>query len=90
MAVNKLGIDCETKGKGELIRRLRALKTTVAIEDRGAYHQDPSESQLAIDTHLTEDELDNWLWRTKVPCDYTGTFERKDDFLTEQRGCAHA
>ena len=77
--MNKLGIDCKTKGKNDLIRALRQLKTTYSVDDCGAYQADKSLSMLYIDTEWTEEEMDNWLYKTKVPCDYIGTFKRERD-----------
>jgi hypothetical protein len=76
--INKLGVDCETHDKKELIGRLGKLKTTVTVEDGGMYHQDKEYSQIWIDTTMTEEELDCWLFETKfkdaIPI---GVFVRK-------------
>lgn len=71
-----LGIDVETRDVNRLISRLAKLKSTIIIENGGAYHADKSYSQVHITTTMTEDELDDWLYRTKHDCEYVGTFER--------------
>lgn len=73
--MNKLGIDTPTRTVRSLIRRLKALKTTEFVCDGGAYREDMDISQVLIDTSWTEDELENWLCRTKG-VDYFGTFTR--------------
>ena len=69
------GIDVETRHKGLLIHRLRALKTTESVEDGGEYYEDRNYSQVWLTTSWTEKELDDWLYRTKG-IEYVGTFER--------------
>ena len=74
--MNKLGIDVPTKGVKQLIRRLKALKTTEFVVDGGAYREDRSISQVLLDTSWTEKELEDWLYRTKG-VDYIGVFVRR-------------
>lgn len=76
--MNKLGIDVRTKDKARLMARLRGLVSTVSVQDGGTYHEDPSYSQVWLDTSKTEGELDAWLYGTKG-IEYVGTFERKSD-----------
>lgn len=76
--MNHLGIDVLTKDANKLIHRLRRLKTTIGVEYGGAYWEDRSYSQIHIATEMSEDELDDWLYRTKHGCDYQGVFERKE------------
>jgi hypothetical protein len=61
----KFIIDCYTKNKAEGIRRLKALKTTVEVEDGGEYTNARECSQILLETSLTEQELDSWLYNTK-------------------------
>ena len=75
--MNKLGIDCPTKGVKQLVRRLKALKTTDFATDGGAYREDMNISQVLIDTIWTEKELEDWLYRTKG-MDYIGVFVRRE------------
>lgn len=58
--MNKLGIDVETRHKAHLIRTLKRLKTTEAVEDGGAYWYDRHYSQVHLTTTWTESELDDW------------------------------
>lgn len=73
--IHHLGIDCTTKGKAMLMRRLRALDTTISVTDGGEYHQDRSLSQVHLEATMTESELDTWLYRNGM-LEYIGTFER--------------
>jgi hypothetical protein len=79
MATNSLGhtvgIDCETKGKNEIIRRLRALASAHTVEDRGAYHEAPGCSMIYVTTLWTESEVEDWLYGNNL--DYLGTFDPK-------------
>lgn len=59
-------IDCETKGKKRIINRLSKLKTTYSIVDNGEYWQDRFYSQVLIDSDLTEDQLDHYLWQNNL------------------------
>lgn len=74
--INSLGIDCETKGKALIICRLSALKSTFCVVDGGVYHEDASCSQIHLETAMTEDELEHWLWSSKANFAYLGTFTR--------------
>ena len=51
--MNKLGLDIDTIMKKEVIGRLKKLKTTIAISDRGPYNQEMSTSMLWNDTEHT-------------------------------------
>jgi hypothetical protein len=62
---NLFGIDVETKHKATVIRRLRALKSTIQVEDGGVYHEDKNYSQIHLKTTFDLDVLENWLWATK-------------------------
>jgi hypothetical protein len=62
---NTFGIDVETVNKATVLRRLRALKTTVEARDGGMYHADRTYSQVHVDTTKTEAELESWLYNTK-------------------------
>lgn len=79
--MNKLGFDVSTHAAKEVIGRLRKLKTTERVENMGQYHQDRSWTMVWIDTSWTEEELNDWLYKTKFTdsVDY-GTFKREKDF----------
>ena len=62
----ELGIDVETKGKREIIRRLKRLISTIDVGDGGEYREDRAYSQVHITTEKTEDELDYWLWKNNL------------------------
>jgi hypothetical protein len=71
--LNTFGIDTYTKGCKSLVRRLNSLKTTGIAEQGGVYREEPSLCQVIVSTTWTEDQLDDWLWRTKG-IDYIGIF----------------
>lgn len=66
-------IDTNTKGHKRIVRRLSLLKSTLAIQDNGQYNNCPECSQISVESTLTEDELDNWLWKNSL--DYIGVVE---------------
>jgi hypothetical protein len=71
----QLGIDVQTRDIKVVMRRLGRLKSTESIASGGAYREDQSYSQVHVDTSMSEDELDHWLWKTKG-VDYVGVFDR--------------
>jgi len=71
--MNTIGIDCMSLGVNKLIRRLEKLKKVFTVTNCGKYRQDESYSQLRIETLMTEDDVDTWLYRFS-PIDYVGTF----------------
>lgn len=77
--MNYLGIDVESYGAGLLISKLRRLKTTHNIRNMGRYRHDPSWTMLYIDTELTEEELDEWLYNCSFPDGFinSSVFTRK-------------
>lgn len=76
---NAFIVDVETKDKNNIIRRLSALKSTIAVVDGGAYCQDPLYSQVHIVSNLTEDQLDDWLYKNNF--DYVGVVEGENTDL---------
>ena len=81
MGINKLGIDCATRGYKVLIANLKRLKTTISIESMGVYHFNKSYTMLHIDTTMSIGELDNWLYNRNSGgiWESIGTFERKEN-----------
>lgn len=73
--INKFIIDVETFDIKRIIRRLKRLKSTIEVTNGGQYVLEPDSSQIWIDTLLTEDQLDHWLWKTGM--EYIGVIERK-------------
>lgn len=78
--MNYLGIDVESRGAGLLISKLRRLKTTHNIRNMGRYTNDPSWTMLYIDTEMTEDEMDAWLYGCRFPDGWisSSVFTRQD------------
>lgn len=76
-------IDMRTKDQNKTIAALRMLKTTLDVQDGGMYHQDNSYSQIWLESVLTEDQIDDWLYRRGF--DYVGVVEdtRTEDKRTE-------
>ena len=66
-------IDCQTKGKGTLIRRLARLKTTIAVSDGGVYREDTTLSQVHLESSLSESDVDYWLWKNNF--EYVGVVD---------------
>ena len=75
---HRLGIDVETRCASALARRLAPLKTTMSVIKAGAYREDPGYTQVWVDTRMTEDELEDWLYRAKG-IDYVGVWQRRED-----------
>lgn len=76
--MNHLGIDCSTVGKKTLMRRLAQLKSVHSVSDGGEYVEDRSYSQVHVVTTMTEDELEEWLYKYS-PIDYVGVFQMEAD-----------
>lgn len=76
--IHRLGIDVETHSASTLVRRLGQLKTTFNISNAGAYREDPGYTQGWVDTRMTEDEMEDWLYRAKG-IDYVGVWQRRED-----------
>lgn len=64
-------IDTETSTHKAAFRRLERLKSTKFIRDNGMYCHCNECSQIYIETTMTEEELDHWLWSTNG-VDYFG------------------
>ena len=63
-------IDTNTKGHKLIVRRLSRLKSTIFVTDNGQYNNCLECSQLSVESTLSEDDLDNWLWKNNL--DYIG------------------
>ena len=75
----KIGIDVATRDARRLVARLKRLKSTHAAGIIGAYHTDPTDSQIWVDTSRSVEDLEDWLWRVKHNCEYVGVFEIAED-----------
>ncbi len=67
-------LDAHTSSKTKIINRLRKLKSTVKVIDNGAYKEDVFFSQIYIESRLTEEQLDRWLYEVKG-IEYAGLVE---------------
>jgi hypothetical protein len=74
MKTHNLGIDCDTRGKKALIRRLARLKSVEYVEDGSEYQMDHNYSQVRVTTTMCEDALEDWLYKYS-PIDYVGVFQ---------------
>lgn len=74
----RLGIDVETHSASALVRRLAQLKTTFNIIKAGAYREAPGYTQVWVDTRMTEEQLEEWLYKAKG-IDYVGVWQRRED-----------
>lgn len=74
--LNTIGIDIESFCAKKAIRAIGRWVSTVAVEYRGAYREDPSYSQLSVTTSLTESELEKRLDGV-ADILYVGLFEIK-------------
>lgn len=77
MQVYNLAIDVVTKDAKRLINRLKRLKSTNHIENGGMYSMDLSYSQIWIQTTMSENDLDDWLYNVNHGCEYVGIFSRE-------------
>ena len=68
-------IDVESRFLKALISKLKRLKTTVAIQSGGAYHQDKSYSQVWFNSSWTLPQLEDWLYNYAHPVEYVGAVE---------------
>ena len=73
----ELYIDVETKAGRKLYNGLKKLKTTHYIEEPAMYHMDNSFSRILIDTDLTEDQMDERLYKVKYAIGYIGVITNK-------------
>lgn len=77
MQVYNLAIDVVTKDAKRLINMLKRLKSTKHIENGGMYGMDLSYSQIWIQTTMSENDLDDWLYNVNHGCEYVGIFSRE-------------
>ncbi len=63
-----LRVEVYTQEKNVVIGRLKALMTTVVIEDMGELWEDPVFSALNITTTKTDVDMDRWLWSHHIGC----------------------
>jgi len=77
LTVNSLGIDVATRDVKKLIGKLSRLKTTDSVVNGGMYLMGKNYSQIHIDTLMTENQLDDWLYTVDHGADYVGVFVRK-------------
>ena len=73
----KLGIDVATRDVAKLCRRLNRLASVISATDGGVYWQDQTYSQVHVETSMTEEQLDEWLYNVCHGADYYGTFSRE-------------
>lgn len=65
--MNYLGIDVESRAAGLLMSKLRRESATMNIRNMGKYTEDLSWTMIYVDTTMTEEELDTWLYSCSYP-----------------------
>jgi len=77
--VNYLGIDVSKKVASLVVSRLRKQKAVAGVLNQGPYREVPDVCRVLVDCTWTEDELDDWLYRLRLPdSDFEyGTFTRQ-------------
>lgn len=76
MQVNNLGIDGFTQDATNLIDALRASDKVVSVSGPFPYPEDDRLCQLHVNTPMSEDELENFLFANKDVPDFQGVFTR--------------
>jgi len=71
--MRKLGIDVSTDDQSLLIVELSEQPEVYSVRDGGVYREDVTYSQVIVETSWTEDELDDWLYKS-TSADYVGVF----------------
>lgn len=69
--MNKFIVDHYTYDYKKTLYAINRRKNTTATFN-GVYYQDKECCQLIVETDMTEEELDHWLWSTKSVGDYIG------------------
>jgi hypothetical protein len=64
--IQVIGLDVQTNRAKAVVRALRRLKSTVAVEEAGAYREAEEYCQIYVRTTKTEEELDGWADGTKL------------------------
>lgn len=76
--MNKFILDHYTKGYKKTLSALNRRKNTTATFN-GEYHFCPENCQIIVETDMTEEQLDHWLWSSKSVGDYVGIVQIKMD-----------
>lgn len=61
--MNGFIIDCYTSEKAELISALRRLRSIDSVTDGGVYRYCRECSQVHIETTMTLEQVEDWLWQ---------------------------
>ena len=69
-----VGVDVVTRDAKKLVRRLNRLKGVAAVVG-GVYAADHNYSIVWVDG-MSEDTLDDWLYRVNHGCEYIGCFTK--------------
>ena len=72
--IHSFFVDVETSSVQVAFKTLGKLKTTLRLENDGSYNEDKSCSRLYLETTWSEEQLEEWLWRTNH-IDYIGVCE---------------
>ncbi|NCD12900.1 MAG: hypothetical protein EOL93_10150 [Epsilonproteobacteria bacterium] len=69
--MNKLIIDVHTRDVVRIVYQLKRLKSIGEVS-YAEYKECPECSQIVIETKMTEEQMDEWLYKTKSIPDYIG------------------
>ena len=69
--MNKLIIDVHTRDVVRIVYQLKRLKSTGEIS-YSKYRECPECSQIFVETKMTEEQMDEWLYKKKSVQDYIG------------------
>lgn len=65
-AMNRIVVDISSHVADAAIKQLSAMEEVVEVENCGKYRQDENWTKLIVETELTEDEVDDWLYNADL------------------------
>jgi hypothetical protein len=74
-------LDVETRSLAKIRQWLKKKKSVLRFDHGSPYHVDPNYAQVRVEADMTEDEFDDWLYRS-CPGDYVGVLERAELEMT--------
>lgn len=69
-------VDCETAHKERLMMGIESLPGVFDVQDGGAYREDPSYSQIWVETELSVAELEHDLYNERWANGWVGVVEK--------------
>ena len=71
--INAFLIDTHTDSHREVIEAVSELEETVHVDDDGRYNFCQECSRIYLESSMSENELDQWLWKSGL--EYIGVVE---------------